>query len=115
MTTNRRDKILKSPVRELQQSYVQLQQLRKLVEKAEKRRTNLYGPNPSGRGQPMKTADDLELAPKFEVVALEKNTKLKADLEEKSAGELATALVEIIGADLPNISDEMTGPLGDLR
>jgi DNA-binding transcriptional MerR regulator len=111
MTTNRRDKILKSPVRELQESYVQLQQLRKLVEKAEKRRTNLCGPNPSGRGQPMKTADD-----KFEVVTLEKNTELKADLEEKSAAyrKLPTALVEIIGADLPNISDEMTGSVRDL-
>ena len=117
MTTNRRDKILKSPVRELQESYVQLQQLRKLVEKAEKRRTNLCGPNPSGSGQPMKTADELELAPKFEVVALEKNTELKADLEEKSAAyrKLAIALVEITGTDLPNISDEMTGPVGDLR
>jgi hypothetical protein len=106
MTTNRRDKILKSPVRELQESYVQLQQLRKLVEKAEKRRTNLCGPNPSGRGQPMKTADD-----KFEVVTLERNTE-----EEKSAAyrKLPTALVEIIGADLPNISDEMTGSVRDL-
>src|SRR4051794_28153319 len=84
-TANRRDKILRSPVRELQESYVELQRLRKLVEKAEKRRTNLGGPNPGGRGQPLKTADDLELAPKFEVAALEKNTELKAELEAQSA------------------------------
>ena len=116
-TANRRDKILRSPARELQESYVELQRLRKLVEKAEKRRINLGGRNPSERGQPMKTADDLELAPKFEVVALERNTELKADLEEKSAAyqKLAIALVEITGTDLPNISDEMTGPVGDLR
>src|SRR3954451_6129020 len=71
-TANRRDKILRSPARELQESYVELRRLRKLVEKAEKRRINLGGSNPSGRGQPMKTADDLELAPKFEKAALEK-------------------------------------------
>ena len=116
-TANRRDKILRSPARELQESYVELQRLRKLVEKAEKRRINLGGRNPSGRGQPMKTADDLELAPKFEKAALEKNTELKADLEEQSAAYrgLATALVQITGADLPNISDETTGPVGDLK
>src|SRR3954454_12040907 len=107
-TTNRRDKIL-SPVRELQESYVELQRLRKLVVKAEKRRINLCRPNPSGKGQPMKTSDDLELAPKFELATLEKNTELNADLEEPSAAfrKPATALVGITGADLPNISDEM--------
>ena len=97
-TANRRDKILRSPARELQESYVELRRLRKLVEKAEKRRTNLCGPNPSGRGQPMKTADD-----KFEVVTLEKNTELKADLEEQSAAyrKLAAAGLEATGLKPP--------------